>query len=102
MKERKIDKKGYVLIYKLDHKYSQTKQGWIYEHRAVVEDFLKRGLKSHECVHHIDGHKKNNKIENPMLFPNEKEHQKFHNKVKQFGYTRPILKQISERWSKKC
>ena len=94
----KKNRKGYVLIYKPDHKYSLIKKGWILEHRAVVEDFLKRRLKSGECVHHIDGHKKNNKIENLMLFKNNAEHQKFHAKIKQFGFTTPILRQIEERW----
>ncbi len=97
MIKRKI-KAGYVLIYKPDHKYSKTKQGWIFEHRAVVEDFLKRGLKSHECVHHIDEHKKNNKIENLMVFKNHREHAKFHVKIKQFGFTNPVLREIKNRW----
>ena len=94
----KKNKKGYVLIYKPDHKYSKTKKGWILEHRAVVEDFLKRGLKSLECVHHLNGDKINNNINNLMLFKNNAEHQKFHAKIKQFGFTTPILKQIEKRW----
>jgi len=94
----KINKKGYVLIYKSDHKYSKTSKGWILEHRAVVEDFLKRGLKSFECVHHIDGDKKNNIIGNLMLFKNHVQHMKFHSKIKQFGFTTPILRQIEKRW----
>ena len=95
-------KKGYVFIYKPKHKYSKTKKGkgWIAEHRAVVEDFIKRGLKRPECVHHIDGDKKNNTIGNLMLFSTHKKHMKFHAKTKQFGFTTPILKQIQERWKK--
>ena len=44
-KRNRLDQKGYVLIYKPDHKYSETKKGWIYEHRAKVEDFIKQALK---------------------------------------------------------
>ncbi len=98
MKEKKIDKKGYVFIYKLDHKYSKTKRGWIPEHRAVVEDFIKRRLKKGECVHHLDENKENNKIENLMLFKSHREHAKFHVRVKQFGFTNPILREIKNRW----
>jgi hypothetical protein len=92
------NKRGYILIYKPDHKYSKTKKGWILEHRAVVEDFLKRGLKSGECIHHIDENKKNNKIDNLMLFKNHKKHMSFHVKIKQFGMTNPIKRQIKNRW----
>ena len=98
--KRKI-KKGYILIYKPDHKYSKTKKGWILEHRAVVEDFIKRELKRGECVHHIDFDKKNNKIENLMIFKTQSDHMKFHTKIKQFGITNPILRQIEKRWEKK-
>lgn len=99
-KPKKI-KSGYVLIYKPSHKYSQTKNGWIFEHRAIVEDFIKRSLKKGECIHHIDENKQNNNIENLMLFKNHGEHSSFHNKVKQFGFTNPILKQIEENRLKK-
>ena len=89
------------MIYKPGHKYSKTKKGkgWIFEHRAVVEDFIKRGLERPECIHHIDGNKKNNNIDNLMLFKNHAQHMKFHSKIKQFGFTTPILKQIKERWN---
>lgn len=96
--ERKTDKKGYVLVYKPDHKYSNTKNGWIREHRAVVEDFIKRKLEKGECIHHIDGDKTNNQIGNLMLFKNHKEHSSFHNKIRQFGFTNPVLRQIRDRW----
>ena len=95
--KRKI-RKGYVWIYKPNHRYSKTKKGWISEHRAVVEDFIGKSLKSGECIHHINMHKKDNKIENLMLFKNNSEHAKFHTKIKQFGMTRPILRQIEDRW----
>lgn len=38
-------------------------------HRKVVEDALGRELKSNEVVHHIDGDKSNNNIENLALMP---------------------------------
>ena len=101
LKTEKIDKKGYVLIYKPDHKYSKKKKGWIYEHRSIVEDFLNRRLKKGECIHHIDKNKQNNKIENLMLFKSHSEHSSFHNDIRQFGFTNPTLKKIKERWKEK-
>ncbi len=94
----RFDKRGYILVYRPKHKYSKTKKGWIYKHRAVVENFIKRNLREGECVHHIDSDKTNNKISNLMVFKSHKEHTSFHNKVKQFGFTGPILKQIDNRW----
>lgn len=97
---KKTDKKGYVLIYKPDHKYSKPKKGWISEHRAVVEDFIERRLRKGWCIHHIDEDKQNNKIENLMIFRSHKAHSAFHNKVRQFGFTNPIKRQIGNKWEK--
>jgi len=94
----KLDKKGYILIKEPNHKYSTPKKGWIKEHRAVTENFIKRCLKKGECVHHIDLDKTNNKIENLMVFKSHKKHSSFHNKLTQFGMTNPILRQIKDRW----
>jgi len=95
----KKNPKGYVSIHKLDHKYSKTKTGWIKKHRAVVEDFLKRALKPGEVVHHINEIKDDNRIENLMLFKNQREHSSFHTKIRQFGMTTPIRRQIENRWN---
>lgn len=68
------------------------------EHRLVVEKFIKRKLKKEEEVHHINGIKSDNRIDNLMLFKTKKEHISFHRKVQQFGFTRNIQRQIRERW----
>lgn len=86
----KIDKKGYVLI--------NAENKWRHEHRIVVEKKIGRKLTPIEVVHHLDENKQNNKIENLMFFKNDSEHIKFHNKVKQFGFTNPIKRQIENRW----
>lgn len=72
--------------------------GWMPQHQLVVENFIGRTLNKGEVIHHIDGNKENNLIENLMLFKTQNEHSSFHNKIRQFGLTQPILKQISERW----
>ena len=88
---KRITSKGYVEI-----KCGRT---WVLEHRLVVENFIGRKLNQEEAVHHINGNKKDNRIENLMLFPTQKEHKAFENKVKQFGMTNPIKKQILERFN---
>lgn len=89
--------KGYILIYKPDHP-NCDKQGYVFEHRYRVELKINRYLNKEEKVHHLDEVKTNNQINNLMLFKNQKEHQRFHLKIKQFGLTNPIKRQIKNRW----
>lgn len=48
------------------------------EHRLVVEQSIGRQLKKEEIVHHIDGDKLNNQLDNLALCKNKSEHQKAH------------------------
>lgn len=47
------------------------------EHRIVMEEWLCRKLNRHEDVHHINGNKKDNRLEN-LLLCSRKEHRSFH------------------------
>lgn len=49
-----------------------------YEHHLVMEKMLGRKLKKDEVVHHINKNRLDNKLENLMLFPNNKAHLNFH------------------------
>jgi len=62
---------GYVLLLR--------ERGYVLEHRIVMEEFLGRELTKYEVVHHINFDKKDNRIENLMLFATQSEHMKFHN-----------------------
>jgi len=89
-----INRAGYIEV-KVD---TDKKHKYRLEHRIVVEKFIGRKLTDKEIVHHINLNKKDNRIENLMIFPNDSEHIKFHTKIRQFGYTNPIKRQIKNRW----
>ena len=72
---------GYVLVWCPDHpnanKGKKGKRGYIFEHRLVMSNALGRPLTSDEQVHHINGDKSDNRLENLQLLTNS-EHQKLH------------------------
>lgn len=57
--------------------YSGVKSGYIREHVKVMQDYLGRKLEDGEVVHHIDGDKTNNTINNLDLC-SVQEHNKAH------------------------
>lgn len=72
-----LNGKGYIIIKKRNHPFC-NKQGYILEHRFIMEKKIRRFLKKNEIVHHIDQNTLNNNPENLMLFPNHSEHIKHH------------------------
>ena len=78
---------GYILIYRPEHPFCNS-QGYIMEHRFIVEQYLGRYLTPQEEVHHINEIKNDNRIENFMLFKNRGYHKAFH----KFGKCLYIIK----------
>ncbi len=69
----------YVIVHRPDHPMS-GKNGKLLEHRLVMSEHLGRLLGRHEVVHHKDGNRSNNSIENLELLQGHKAHAEVHAK----------------------
>lgn len=61
-----IDNSGYVRVHEPDHP-AAYKNGQVFEHRLVMENFLGRRLATSEHVHHVNGNKTDNRLENLVI-----------------------------------
>lgn len=57
---------GYIMIYDPRHPFS-NKQGYIFEHRIIMENKLNRYLLPNEDIHHINEIRDDNRIENLLV-----------------------------------
>jgi fido (protein-threonine AMPylation protein) len=70
--------KGYRHFYDPKHNLAR-KDGWVPEHRAIMQKHLRKNLLPEEVVHHKDKDDiENNNINNLKLFKNNGEHRKEH------------------------
>ncbi len=78
-------KGGYNEVYvKKTHKH-RPEQDWVREHILIVENHINRRLMEGEVVHHIDGNKLNNNIEN-LDICTINEHNNCHAKAEQIVF----------------
>ena len=74
---RKLDKNiGYVRVYCPMHPHANT-WGYVYEHRLIVEGLLGRYLDNKEHVHHKNGKRWDNRLENLQVLSSSE-----HSKIK--------------------
>lgn len=78
---KKIIKKGDYLYALVPDHPKCTKNGYVLMHRIIMENHLNRVLNDDEVIHHLDGNKHNNDINNLQLL-NKKEHNVLHGKAR--------------------
>ena len=93
---------GYVLVKKPSHPFANN-NGYVLEHRIVMEKHIGRFLKEEEHVHHLDFNKQNNKIGNLHLFRNNADHGKYHKFLRDcvfeaLGYEKDLVKIIKRMY----
>ena len=64
---KKIDRNGYVFWRDATHPLA-TRNGSVAEHRVVMSEFLERPLRKNENIHHKNGNRSDNRIENLELW----------------------------------
>jgi len=86
-----LSDKGYVLIKCHEHPRAKQCGGYVMEHVLIMEKYLGRylnwfgpGHSDTEIVHHINGNKTDNRIENLKLVT-FKEHMEIHNAMRKAG-----------------
>lgn len=75
-----VSKDGYILILQPSHP-RLNKTRYVNKSHLIMEKSLGRYLKPEEVVHHINGIKNDDRLENLMLFSNPGEHRHHHAKV---------------------
>ena len=69
----KINRRGYIAFKMHEHPNCDC-SGYVFEHRIVMEKSIGRYLTREEMVHHINGNKEDNRIENLLLLNGKQEH----------------------------
>ena len=71
---------GYLMIHLKNHPMAGH-NGYVYLHRLIYAEYIGRNLKSDEIIHHKNGNKLDNRIENLQLV-NMSQHRTIHNLTK--------------------
>jgi hypothetical protein len=74
----RIDLRGYWKILVPERKHLNGARRYEWEHRVVMERHLGRKLGPREHVHHKNGDRKDNRIENLEVLPDTRHHHHYH------------------------
>jgi endogenous inhibitor of DNA gyrase (YacG/DUF329 family) len=85
------DSRGYVLVKSPGHPRAKKCGDYVFQHILVVEDFIGRFLQKNEIIHHINGIKDDNRLEN-LYITNPSEHSKMHN----HGWAKSVKTNLKE------
>lgn len=94
----RIKQNGYYLIYIPNHHFS-SKSKYVLEHRLIYELYHQCSLLPWAVIHHINGVKTDNRIENLMALPDQSFHLRIHRKGNHNPRTK---KDISNRSCLSC
>lgn len=94
------NKQGYVMVLRKDHPFAQKPNFRISEHRLEMEKKIGRYLKKEEHVHHLNGIKDDNRIENLVLIT-KSEHSSIHMKERWESkkFSSMMKRNIRKKWS---
>lgn len=97
----KVATSGYIYIYNPDHP-NATKAGYVMEHRLVMEKELGRYLERSEIVHHINGDRQDNRVENLQVVSRSKHVSDHFANGYELNYWKEKVKQLEEesKWLK--
>lgn len=76
----KQDPTGYYLVYSPYHPNNNC--NYVHRSRLIAEQELQRFLTKKEVIHHINGKKDDDRLENLYLFPDNAEHIRYHRLLK--------------------
>lgn len=94
---RRTDGDGYIHIYSPNHP-NKSQHNYVQEHRLVMEKHLGRHLAKEEMVHHMNGLRYDNRIENLRLFPTRGTHAAYHAKLRRERKTNIHPSITSQPW----
>lgn len=77
-KTGKVTHDGYVFVTARDHPNRNKYSNRVAEHRLVMEKHLGRYLKTEEHIHHLNGIRNDNRIENLVITNIREHHHKYH------------------------
>ncbi|AHC18869.1 HNH endonuclease signature motif containing protein [Paenibacillus polymyxa] len=93
---KKRTRKGYIACCVKSHPFA-GKDGYVFEHRLVVEQFTGHYLTAEYDVHHINGVKDNNRIENLEVLAHAEHTIKTHRGLKRTRSTRDKLSEKAKQ-----